>query len=325
MRRRDLLGLGAAALPALALRAAQAQARFPERPIRLVIPFPPGGVYDAIGRPWADRVKAHLGTVIIENQGGSGGALGAAAVTRARPDGYTILLQGPAINVINWVAVTRPLYDPGDLAPIALLGSARFAIAVHPAVPAKTLAEFIAYAKVNPGKLSYASAGTGSLNHLTGEWFKSLSGTDITHVPYRGTGPALTDLISGQVAMIVPAVTGQVAELHQAGKLRILAITGDPHIAVLPHIPTTVEAGLPELVSQQYIGLYAPAGTPGAIIAQISDAARAAMADAEFRAVLTAIGFAPTDDTSPQTMRAVVAQEFAHWTPVIRAIGLRLE
>jgi tripartite-type tricarboxylate transporter receptor subunit TctC len=325
MRRRDVLALGAAALPAVALRSARAQAKFPDRPIRLVVPFPPGGVYDAIGRPWADRMKVHLGTVIIENQGGSGGALGAAAVTRARPDGYTILMQGPAINVINWVAVARPLYDPKDLEPIALLGSARFAIAVHPAVPAKTLAELVAYAKANPGKLSYASAGTGSMNHLTGEWFKSLTGTDITHVPYRGTGPALTDVIAGQVPMIVPAVTGQLVELHQAGKLRILAITGLPRIAALPDIPTAIEAGLPALVSQQYIGLYAPAGTPAPIVAQISNATRTAMAEAEFRGILTVIGFVPADDTSPETMRAVVAQEFAHWTPVIRAIGLKLE
>jgi tripartite-type tricarboxylate transporter receptor subunit TctC len=221
--------------------------------------------------------------------------------------------------------VAPPPSNPKDLEPIALLGSARFAIAVHPAMPANSLGELIAYAKANPGKLSYASAGTGSMNHLTGEWFKSLTGTDIAHVPYRGTGPALTDLISGQVPMIVPAVTGQLVELHLAGKLRILAITAPPRIPALPAVPTAAEAGLPGLVSRQYIGLYAPAGTPATIVRQISDATRAAMAEVEFRDVLAGIGFVPAGDVSPETMRSIVAEEFAHWTPVIQAIRLKLE
>jgi len=321
-----MLSRGAVALAALMLRPAGAQAKYPERPIRFVVPFAPGGVYDAVARPWADRMKALLGTVIVENQGGAGGALGAATVARARPDGYTILMQGLAINVINWVAVAKPLYDPRDLEPVGLLGSAHFAIAVHPAVPVKTLRELVDYAKANPGKLSYGSAGTGTLNHLTGEWFKSLTATaDIAHVPYRGAGPAITDLISGHIPMIVPSVTSQVIELHQAGKLRILAITSPPHLPALPDIPTAEEAGVPELVSQQYVGLYAPPGTSAAVITRISDATRSAMAEAEFREILITAGFAPADDVRPETMRTIVAQEFAHWTPIIRAIGLKLE
>src|SRR3979490_3215764 len=165
------LAAGAVALPAVA-RIASAQT-YPTRPIRLVVPFPPGGVYDALGRPWADKMKALLGTVVVENVGGAGGGLGGASVARARPDGYTLLLGGLAINVINAVAVSRPLYERKDLEPVTLLGSTCFAISTTSSVPVATLKELIAYAKANPGKLSYGSAGTGSLNHLAGEIFKS--------------------------------------------------------------------------------------------------------------------------------------------------------
>src|SRR4051794_27146672 len=187
MRRRDLLALSLAALP-MALRPAAAQSKYPDRPIRLVIPFPPGGVYDAVGRPWADRVKPTLGTVVVENIGGAGGALGAAAVARAPSDGYTLLLGGGGALVLTPIASSRPPFDPvRDFEPIALLVTTGLAIVVHPALPAKTLAELIDYARSNPGKLSYGSAGVGSMNQLTGELFKSLSGaTDIVHVPYKG-------------------------------------------------------------------------------------------------------------------------------------------
>jgi tripartite-type tricarboxylate transporter receptor subunit TctC len=187
MRRRDLLALSLAALP-MALRPAAAQSKYPERPIRLVIPFPPGGVYDAVGRPWADRVKPTLGTVVVENIGGAGGALGAAAVARAPSDGYTLLLGGGGALVLTPIASSRPPFDPvRDFEPIALLVTTGLAIVVHPALPVKTLAELIDYARSNPGKLSYGSAGVGSMNQLAGELFKSLSGAaDIVHVPYKG-------------------------------------------------------------------------------------------------------------------------------------------
>ena len=183
------LAAGAAALPAVS-RIARAQA-YPTRPIRLVIPFPPGGAFDAVGRPWADKMKPLLGTVVVENIGGGGASLGAAAVARARPDGYTILLGGTHTHVNEALLKSRPLYDPvKDLDPIASVAANVLGIAVHPSVPAQTLNEFIAYAKANPGKLSYGHAGVGSIQHLTGELFKSLAGTpEIVQVPYRGTGP----------------------------------------------------------------------------------------------------------------------------------------
>src|SRR5437667_8663882 len=287
MRRRDVLAFGLAAVSArvLAPRAAFAQAKYPDRPIRLVIPFPPGGGYDAVGRPWAEKMKPLRGTVVVENQGGGGSSLGAAAVARARPDGYTILLGGSSTHITEAILKSRPLYDPlKDLEPISNVVVSAFALAVHPAVPAQTLREFIDYAKANPGKLSYGHAGVGSLNHLTGELFKSLAGTpELVHVPYRGSGPATADTISGQVAMVTPAVTGGLLEFNRSGKLRILAVTSPTRLIAAPAIPTAVEAGLPGMVSQQSIGLFAPAGTPNAIIEQISQATRAALADATYR------------------------------------------
>jgi tripartite-type tricarboxylate transporter receptor subunit TctC len=181
------LAAGAAAFPTIS-RMAWAQA-YPTRPVRLVIPFPPGGAFDFVGRPWADKMKPLLGTVVIENIGGGGSSLGAAAVARARPDGYTILLGGTQTHINEALLKSRPLYDPvKDLAPIAGVAANVLCIAVHPAVPAQTLKEFIAYAKANPGKLSYGHSGVGSIQHLAGELFKSLAGTpDIVQVPYRGT------------------------------------------------------------------------------------------------------------------------------------------
>src|SRR5262249_19346637 len=194
MRRRDVLALGLATLSAQALRRRlRAQSKYPDRPIRLVIPFTTGGVNDAVGRPWADKMKSLLGTVVVENMGGAGGGLGAAAVARARPDGYTILLGGMGSQGIVGGATNRANYDPvADFDPIALLGVTALTIAVHPSVPAKSLLELIAYAKANPGKLSFGSSGAGAMTHLTGELFKSLAGLpDIVHVPYRGGGPLI--------------------------------------------------------------------------------------------------------------------------------------
>src|SRR5438132_569206 len=228
------LAAGTAALPAVS-RIARAQT-YPTRPIRLVVPFPPGGAFDAVGRPWADKMKPLLGTMVIENIGGGGSSLGAAAVARARPDGYTILLGGTQTHVNEALLKGRPLYDPvKDLDAIAGVAANALCIAVHPTVPAQNLKELIAYAKANPGKLSYGHSGVGSIQHLAGELFKSLAGTpDIVHVPYRGTGPLIADLVSGQVPMGTPGVTGQVIEFHRSGKIRILAVTSPKRLGASP-------------------------------------------------------------------------------------------
>jgi tripartite-type tricarboxylate transporter receptor subunit TctC len=210
--RREFLHLAASAavLPAIS-HTAIAQ-NYPTRPIRLVVPFPPGGAFDALGRPWAEKMKPLLGTVVVENIGGAGASLGAAAVARARPDGYTILLGGTLPHVNEALLKKQPLYDPvKDLNPILVIANIFLGIAVNPSVPAQTLAELITYAKANLGKLFYAHAGIGSINRLTGELFKLLAGTpEIVQVPYRGIGPALTDLIGGQVQMAVAGFAPQV-------------------------------------------------------------------------------------------------------------------
>jgi len=328
MRRREVLGLGFAALSALFSPPwARAQTKYPERPIRLVIPFPPGGVNDAIGRPWADKMKALLGTIVIENMGGAGGTVGALAVARAQPDGYTLLLGSGGTQVIIPIASSQPQYDPVKaFEPIALLGVTAVCIAVHPSVPVQTLAELVAYAKANPGKLSYGSAGSGTMTHLTGELFKALAGApDIVHIPYRGAGPALTDAISGHIPMITPNVTGQVLELNRTGKLRILAVTTPTRVAAAPEIPTAIEAGLANMISQNFVALLAPAATPRPIIEQIAQATRAGLSDRELQQLFHAAGFEPRPDSAPEHARAFLDDEVARWSPVIKSINLKLD
>jgi tripartite-type tricarboxylate transporter receptor subunit TctC len=324
--RRRFLGLvaGAAGLPVIP-RLARADT-YPARPIRLVLPFPPGGVFDIIGRPWADKVKTSLGIVFVDNQPGAGGSLAAQLVAHAPPDGYTILLGSSSIHLAEMILREHPLLDPmKDLVTISMVAITCFGIAVHPSVPAQNLKELIDYVKANPGKLSYGSAGAGTLNHLSGELLKSLTGiTDLPHVPYRGAGPALADVIGGQIPMIIPAMTGQVLEFHRTGKLRLLAITNPTRLTAAPEIPTAVEAGVPGLVAQQALGLFAPAGTPQAILEQIADANRTAMADKPYRQSLIDAAVEPLDWNAKRFNR-FMTEEVARWTPLVRAIGIRLD
>jgi tripartite-type tricarboxylate transporter receptor subunit TctC len=319
-----LLG-GAAALPVVS-RIAIAEV-YPTRPIRLVVPFPPGGAFDALGRPWAEKMKPVLGTVFVENIGGGGSSLGAAAVARARPDGYTILLGGTLPHVNEALLKSRPLYDPvKDLDPIASVAVNFLGIAVNPSIPAKSLNDLVAYAKANPGKLSYGHAGVGSTNHLTGELFKSLAGTpDIVQLPYRGAGPAIADLISGQIPVGVVAVTGQVIELHRSGKLRVLAVTSSKRLAGAPEMPTAAESGFPGLVVPASLGLLAPAGTPKPIIEQIAQATRTALADSAYQQALIEAGFEPTLDSTPEKFRQSLADDVTLWTPLVKTLRLKID
>ena len=319
------LAAGAVAL-AVAARVALAQA-YPTRPIRLVIPFPPGGAFDAVGRPLADKLRPLLGTVVVDNIGGGGASLGAAAVAHARPDGYTLLLGGTLPHVNEAVLKRQPLYDPvKDLDPIADVASNVLCIAVHPSVPVQTLKELIDYAKANPGKLSYGHAGVGSIQHLTGELFKSLAGApDIAPVPYRGTGPLIADLLSGQIPMGTPGVTGQVLELHRSGKLRVLAVTSPKRLIAAPELPTAAELGFPSMTVRGSIGLLAPAGTPKEIIEQIAHAARTAIAEPVYQRSLIDAGIEPTLDSSPEEFRQSLAADVALWTPVVKALGLKVD
>jgi tripartite-type tricarboxylate transporter receptor subunit TctC len=325
-RRRFLyLAAGAAALAAIS-PIARAQT-YPTRPIRLVIPFPPGGAFDAVGRPLADKMKPLLGTVVVENIGGGGASLGAAAVARARPDGYTILLGGTQTHVNEALLKSRPLYDPvKDLDPIAGVAANVLCIAVHPAVPVQTLKELIAYAKANPGKLSYGHSGVGSIQHLAGELFKSLAGLpEIVQVPYRGTGPVITDLAGGQIPIGVPGVTGQVIEFHRSGKMRVLAVTSPTRLVAAPELPTAAELGFPGMTVTGSIGLLAPAGTPIGIIEQIAQASRTAVAEPAYQQMLIDAGIEPTLDSNPEKFRGSLAADVALWTPVVKALGLKID
>jgi tripartite-type tricarboxylate transporter receptor subunit TctC len=326
--RRQFVHLAAgAAAAAMAPGLARAET-FPTRPIRLVLPFPPGGVFDIIGRPWADKASRSLGTVIVENQPGAGGSLAAAAVARARADGYTILLGGSSIHLTEMILRTHPLLDPmTDLMPVSMLATSAFAIAVNPGVPAKTLGELVDYIKANPGKISYGSAGAGTMNHLSGEMLKSLAGIkDLPHVAYRGAGPAITDALAGHIPMIVPAMTSQVLEFHHAGKLRLLAITNPTRLLIAPDIPTAEQAGVKGLVVQQLIGLFAPAGTPPQAVDALARTNRAALADMTYVKSLVDSAVIPAgDDWTGDKFNRFMNDEAARWSPLVRSIGLRLD
>jgi len=325
-RRFLIVTLTAVGIIASTTNCANAQS-YPTRSIRLVVPFPPGGASDAVGRVWADKMKLLLGTVVVENIGGGGGSLGAAAVARARADGYAILLGGTLPHVNEALLKNRPLYDPvKDLDPILSVAVSHLGIAVHPSVPAQTLNELIAYAKANPGKLSYGHPGVGTVNHLTGELFKSVAGTpEIVQVPYRGAGPAIADLISGQISMGVVVVTGQVLELSRSGKLRVLAVTSPARLVAGPELPTAAEAGLPGLTTQVSVGLLAPAGTLTAIIEQIAQATRTALAERTYQQILIESGFEPTIDSNPEKFGRSLKGDIAFWSPVVKALGLKID
>src|SRR5690242_15584351 len=246
---RQLCALVLAAMLGIASATAQT---YPGRPIRLIIPYPPGGVMDAVGRPWADRMKPLLGSIVVENVSGGGGEIGAVTVARARPDGYVILLANSSIMVINPLASSHAAYDPiGSFDAVSIITHVAQAIAVHPSLPVRTLKDLAVYARRNPGALSYATPGVGTLNHLTGERFKQLIGSpEIVHVPYRGAGPAVADLIGGQIPIAIAAVNGQLLAYHRAGRLRILAVTSAMRLEGAPDLVTVNEAGVPQLIAQ---------------------------------------------------------------------------
>lgn len=328
MRRRDLLkwgmtGLSAQALPRLAL----AQAGYPDRPVRLIVPFPPGGAFDTVGRPWADRIKPHLGTMIVENIGGAGGGVGAAQASRSRPDGYTLLLGGATTHITEALLKTKPTFDPvKDLEPISPIAVTAFAIAVHPSVPVKDLKELVAHVKANPGKMSYGSAGHGSLNHLTGELFKLRAGlTDFPHVPYRGAGPGLTDLLAGQIPSLVPAMTNIVLEHHRAGKLRVVAVTHHKRLAAAPELPTAVEQGYPDIVAPNFIGIFAPVGVPRDIVAKVSAANLKLCAEKSYRELLISGTFELEPLSAPEEYKRYVESELVRWKPIVTAMGIKID
>ena len=327
IQRRRFLHLGASAAAFAGAPLSVRADDYPSRPIRLIIPFPPGGVFDIVGRPWADNVKGSLGTVFVDNQPGAGGSLAAQIVARSAPDGYTIFLGTSTINLAELILRKTPLIDPNkDIVPIAMLVITCFGIGVHPSVPAQNLQELIAYIKANPGKMSYASSSPGTMNHLTGEMLKYLTGiTDLPPIPYKGAGPALVDTIAGQLPMVVAAMTSQVVEFHRTGKLRLLAITNDKRLPAAPEIPTAVEAGVPGLVTQQVLGIFGPAGVSSEIVAKISEANQAAMANKAYRQSLIDAAVVPIPDWTAQTFNQFMKEDIARWTPLVKKAGITID
>jgi tripartite-type tricarboxylate transporter receptor subunit TctC len=323
-RRSCIKALGAtmmtAALPSWS---ALGQAKYPDRPIRLIVPYAPGGVVDVMARHWAQRMKSPLGTVVIENQGGAGGTLGAGTVARAQPDGYTLLFGDTSSQIITPSLMAAPPYDPvKSFAAVSIIATSTPGIVVHPSVPVKDLAEFIKYAQSNSDKLSYGSAGAGTVGNLAGELFKqTVKLPGITHIPYRGAGPAFADLIAGNVPMATPNVTGQVLEMHRAGKVRLLAVCGPTRLKAAPDIPAAVES-LPGMIVQLSAGVFAPAGTPQPLVTQISAATAEAVTDPEFVRVLEAAGLETRQDASSEAARSFLEAERKRLVPVIKAAGM---
>jgi tripartite-type tricarboxylate transporter receptor subunit TctC len=319
--RRSLTTLAAALLAApLALGSAAAQGQaWPTKPIRLVAPFPPGSSIDLIARMIAPPMGEALGqSIVIENRVGAGGNVGIDNVAKSPPDGYTIGIGARGPLAINTFLVDNMSYDPvKDIAPIALFGSSAIVLWVAADSPSKTMQEFVARAKANPGKMNYASDGVGTTNHLGGEVLRSAGGIDLVHVPYRGTAEAITALLQGDVQVFpggLPPLMGQ----YKAGKIRPLAVAMKERIPQLPDVPTVGEVGLAGAEMYAWFAMVAPAGTPPDIIAKIRDALGVALAKPDIRDKLVGLGITPQLST-PQELAKIVADERAKWGPVIQA------
>ncbi|WP_025136401.1 MULTISPECIES: tripartite tricarboxylate transporter substrate binding protein BugE [Achromobacter] len=289
--------------------AVQAADAYPNRPIRLIVPFAAGGTTDIVARVVAEGLGRELGqAVVVENRGGGGGSIGADALARSTPDGYTLGVATVSTMATNPATNPKNPYNPlKDFAPITNMVNVPNVLTVNPAVPAKTLTEFVALLKANPGKYSYASSGAGGIGHLDGELFKSLTQTDMVHVPYRGSGPALNDVIAGQVNAQFDNLPSSMPHI-QAGKLRALAVAAPSRLPTLPDVPTFKEGGLPEMDNMAWYGLVAPAGTPQAVIDRIHDATVKALKDPKIIQRL-ADGGSLVDGNTPAEYAAQIKRE----------------
>src|SRR3954470_7308599 len=325
MNRRDCLTYGSVSLAAAALPLPAFG--FPDRPIKLIVPFSPGGATDVVGRLWAERMKAKFGTVVTENKGGGGGVIGATEVARSTPNGETLLVGNSSTQVIIPAIADKPPYDPvKDFQAVYMMAISPTCIVVHESVPARTLKEFIDYARANPTKLSYGSAGAGTMTNLSGELFKELIGVkEITHIPYKGSAPGVTDLASGHIPMMTPNVGGPLLQFHRTGKIRILAIAAQKRLQAAPDIPTAIEAGLPGMIAANFNGLFAPAGVSKPILDLVAEGTRKIAADSSFQKLLVDSGFEPTTTSGPEQAAELVKSELARWTPIMKATNFRME
>jgi len=314
--RRLMLALGLALASTLA--AAQP---FPSKPITLVVPNPPGGLVDGSARLISDPLARILNQpVIVDNKGGGSGNVAYGQVARAPADGYTLLASYSAYHVGNPSLTPKLPWAQKDLAPVALITVATNVIAVHPSVPANTLGEFIAYVKKNPGALSYASQGNGSLSHIGTEMFKAQTGTSMVHIPYRGSGPAIQDVLSGQVQVFIttpPSVMGHV----QTGRLKALAVAGKTRHPSMPNVPTTAEAGLKGFELEAWVAIFAPAGTPPDVVARLSDAIHTVLDEPSIKARAATAGI-DLRYLPPDGLAALVARDTQFWARTIKSANI---
>ena len=322
-RRRVLAA--AVALFALSAGRVSLAADWPARPVRLVVPFPPGGSTDILGRAIAQKLQETLGQpFVVDNKPGAGGSIGASEVARAPADGYTLLMGHIGTLAINPSLYPKLPYDPAtSFAPVALIARVPNVLVVNPAVPARDVRELIALAKAKPGSLRYASGGNGSAAHIAMEYFKLRTQTDIEHIPYRGTAPAVSDVIGGQVEMImtgVPAVLQQV----RAGKLRALAVSSRAPVASMPELPTIAASGVPDFEAIQWYGVVAPARTPSAVISLLNAEIGRALQTPALKARLDAEGAEAAPGT-PDAFGALIVAEIARWKPVIEQSHMQPE
>jgi tripartite-type tricarboxylate transporter receptor subunit TctC len=321
---RTLAAAAATALASLLALAPATAQTFPTRPVTLVVPFAAGGSTDLVGRLIAERMSAELGQpVVVENKGGAGGNLGAAQVAKAAPDGYTILMGTVATHALNPAIYKKMPYDPvTSFAPISLLAVVPNVLVVNPEFPAKTTEELIVLLKKEPGKYSYASSGNGTPLHLSGELFKSMAGVDMQHIPYQGAGPALVDVLSGQVPIMFDNLPSSSSHI-KSGKLRALGVTTTEKASSFPDVPTIAEA-VPGYETYTWNALFAPAGTPPEVIATLNAAANKALADPKVQARLADFSAKPVGST-PEQLGEHVKKEIAKWAPIVKASGAQID
>jgi tripartite-type tricarboxylate transporter receptor subunit TctC len=310
----------AAALMVLAPAIAAAQA-FPSKPVKIIVPFAAGGTTDVVARLLAQKLTEAWGqSVIVENKAGAGGNIGADTVAKSPADGYTILMTSGSIVTANQYMYKNLTYDPAkDLVPITNVAAGPLLVAVHPSVPAKDIKEFIAYAKANPRKINFGSAGVGTQTHLAGESFAHAAGVDLVHVPYKGESAALTDLIGGQIQMVAPNLGGAIQHIKE-GKIRALAVTSKERAAQVPDVPALSEL-IPGYEGAGWFGLVAPAGTPREVIDRIHRDSVKILHSDEFKARLAQIGMYPVGNT-PAEFGAAIREESNRWAKVIKDRGL---
>jgi tripartite-type tricarboxylate transporter receptor subunit TctC len=303
-----------------------AQDKYPDKPIRMLVGFAAGGPTDVVARKLAARIGPILGqSVVIENKPGASTTIATAELVRAKPDGYTIYFTGSAALTITPLSIPGLTYDVAkDIAPIALVAAEHLAIGINPAVPARSLKELAALVKANPGKYSFASSGTGNIGHLTGELFNVQAGKlDMPHVAYKGAGPAMQDVLAGHVPVLAAGL-GSMYTQHQSGKLVVLAVTDPKRSTIAKEIPTSAEAGFPELVTTSVFVVLAPAGTPASIIATLNNAIQKAMLDEEFLKDLRVATVEPITDSTPAKTKQFIDGELKKWADLVQSTGIKL-